>query len=133
MLRFDANECTECQACLLKCSFVKETEYNPAKARLRIVGRWPEQPKMKICRQCQEPACVLACPVGAISQTAGGAICVDYDTCSQCGLCAEACPYAAVHTYAGKILICDTCKGEFPCAGVCSTGALARERSEEDV
>lgn len=131
MLKFDAQECTECQACRLKCSFVKEGEYNPVKARLSVTGKWPQFPSLKNCRQCEDPACVEACPVQALTQNDLGAIAVDYDLCIQCGLCASACSFGAVITFAGKIHICDTCNGEYPCVTVCSTGAISAEGRSE--
>lgn len=128
MLYFTAQECTECYACRLKCSFVKEKEYNPAKARLGIDGKWPRLPELKNCRQCKKPACVEVCPVTALTQAEDGVIAVDYDLCTECGLCVEACPFDAVLTFEGKIHICDTCNGEYHCTKVCSTGAISRER-----
>lgn len=128
MLYFDAEQCTECQACRLKCSFVKEGEYNPDKARLNILGSWPQFPVLKVCRQCKKPACIKACPVNALTQNETRAILIDFNVCTQCGLCVTACPFDAVLTLAGRIHICDTCKGEYPCVKVCSTGAISRER-----
>ena len=128
MLYFNAEECTECKACLLKCSFVKESEYNPAKARLDISGKWPEFPELKICRQCKKPACVEVCPEDALTQQEDRVIKVDYDLCTECGVCVKACPFDAVMTLDGKIFICDTCDGEYPCTRVCSTEAITKER-----
>lgn len=127
-MRFNPELCTECQACRLRCSFLKEGEYNPEKARLNIVGKWPQMPKLKVCRLCKKPACVAACPVSALSQKENGVIKVDYDKCTQCGLCAEACPFGAVMVFQGKIMICDTCDGQYLCTKACSTGALTVER-----
>lgn len=127
MLIFDSKSCTECQACRLKCSFVKETEYNPAKSRLSIKGKWPQMPVLKVCRQCQNPLCVKACPVSALSQEEQRIISIDYGLCSDCKLCVQACPFEAVQTCAGKIYICDTCKGEYPCTEVCSTEAISKK------
>ncbi len=124
MLRFNAEQCTECHACRLRCSFVKEEEYNPDKARLSITGKWPELPKLYSCRLCKDPECVAACPFDALSQNAKGVISVDYEACTECGLCVEACPYDAVLQFKGRILICDTCDGEYLCTKACSTDAI---------
>lgn len=129
MLHFNPEQCTECQACRLRCSFVKEQEYNPAKARLNIVGKWPHLPTLRSCRLCKKPACVAACPEGALSQKENGVIVVDYDLCTQCGLCVEACPFDAVMVFEGKIMICDTCDGQYLCTKACSTQAITKERS----
>lgn len=47
------------------------------------------------CRDC--PACVVACPAGALSE-AGGSLKLDLTVCLMCGACAEACPEAVTQT-----------------------------------
>lgn len=122
-IRFFPEKCTECKACILKCSFVKEQEYNPDLSRLRIVSNWPDYPDLKICQQCEDAPCIEACAVGAISRE-GGWVTIDREACINCGACIRVCPYGAIHKFNGRVLICDTCQGEYPCTTVCSTGAL---------
>lgn len=50
---------------------------------------WPPR-----CVRCY--SCLRACPLGAISRTAAGAVEVDRQTCDLCGRCAEACLYDAM-------------------------------------
>jgi pyruvate formate lyase activating enzyme len=50
---------------------------------------WPSR-----CSRCY--ACVSACPPGAISKDASGAIVIDKKKCDLCGRCAEACLYDAM-------------------------------------
>ncbi len=45
------------------------------------------------CRHCLEPACVSACPVGALSKTALGPVVYDNEKCMGCRYCMMACPY----------------------------------------
>ena len=47
----------------------------------------------KQCRHCLEPACVSACPVGALYKTDEGAVVYDSDKCLGCRYCMMACPY----------------------------------------
>lgn len=47
----------------------------------------------KQCRHCIDPACVSACPVGALHKTVEGAVIYDNDKCLGCRYCMMACPY----------------------------------------
>jgi formate dehydrogenase iron-sulfur subunit len=47
----------------------------------------------KQCRHCLEPACVSACPVGALSKTPVAAVIYDSSKCMGCRYCMMACPY----------------------------------------
>jgi len=47
----------------------------------------------KLCNQCEKPACVQVCPVGATYQTLDGVVLVDRTWCIGCGYCIMACPY----------------------------------------
>ena len=65
----------------------------------------------KLCNQCQNPACVQVCPVGATYQTADGVVLVDRTWCIGCGYCIMACPYGVrffhpVHKVAEKCTFC---------------------------
>jgi tetrathionate reductase subunit B len=65
----------------------------------------------KLCNQCENPACVQVCPVGATYQTKDGVVLVDRKWCIGCGYCIMACPYGVrffhpIHKVAEKCNFC---------------------------
>ena len=85
----------------------------------------------KLCNQCDNPACVQVCPVGATYQTNDGVVLVDRDWCIGCGYCLMACPYG-VRFFHPKYKVADKCnfcyhritKGLDPaCVQSCAFGA----------
>ncbi len=45
------------------------------------------------CMHCENPACVAACPVGALQKTAEGPVIYDENKCFGCRYCMVACPF----------------------------------------
>ena len=96
----------------------------------------------KLCNQCDNPACVQFCPVGATYQTDDGVVLVDREWCIGCGYCIMACPYGVrffhpVYKVAEKCNFCyhRITKGMDPaCVQSCAFGArrLANLRDPED-
>lgn len=125
-LLVDAAACTECRTCEVKCSMVHLGVYNPNKSGIRILSHWPGVPTWRLCRQCEDPACLPACPTDALVRTPEGNVRVLYDQCTGCGNCVDACPYDGVwlDPLSGLAIKCDTCQGEFACVPTCFTGAL---------
>jgi pyruvate formate lyase activating enzyme len=62
--------------------------------------QWPSR-----CSRCY--ACLAACPPGAISKAADGAIAVDKKKCDLCGKCAEACLYDAMQVVGREMAVED--------------------------
>jgi len=87
----------------------------------------------KQCRHCLEPACVSACPVGALSRTDIGAVVYDSAKCMGCRYCMMACPYGIPRydwdqavPYVRKCILCyDRIRagGQPACTDACPTKA----------
>ena len=133
---WDQTKCTGCRVCEAICSFVNEGEFNPTKARCKVLHTVDRQIRYTIrvsCLQCEEAYCKAVCPAGAISIKDGVKI-VDEDKCLGCKMCEIACPVGAiaVHPEKGVALKCDMCPDwdEPPCVKYCYSGALQLVPSE---
>lgn len=131
-IQFNDERCIWCRSCELICSLSHEGECNPSLSRIRIsLNVFDAAVGASVCRQCDDPECVEACPVGAIkSDEATGAFYVSADECTACGSCAEACPF----NQEGNIIFlnparnvyvkCDLCRGSPQCVEICASKAL---------
>lgn len=87
----------------------------------------------KSCMHCQEAACIMACPAGAISHTTSGMVNIDSKKCIGCNYCIANCTFNVVGfdqaaNVARKCTGCyDRIAGglEPACVNVCPTGALS--------
>lgn len=103
---FDQTRCTGCDTCTIACKDWHEYPLGAEPAAWRWVeaiesGKYP-RPSVKYlalsCLHCAHPACVDACPAGAIrKRDEDGIVVVDREAClgkDQCGaMCRDACPY----------------------------------------
>jgi Fe-S-cluster-containing dehydrogenase component len=104
------------------------------------------------CQHCENAACMLECPTGAIGRDESGEVFIRDELCTGCGACAKACPWeniqmapraavqqagavpAAQRDSAGAArsaelaVKCDLCRGhEAPaCVTACPTEAIVR-------
>jgi len=64
------------------------------------------------CMHCQNPACIKACPTGAMTKREDGIVYVDESKCVACSYCAWACPYGAPRLNNQRKVIgkCDFCR-----------------------
>ena len=136
-IAFNPDLCIKCYACELTCKAwhdqpsalpgrrtiieLAEGSYINAKRTFLSVS----------CQQCAEPACMAACPAGAISKDANGTIVVDKKRCVRCGMCLSSCPVGAPHVTPLGMDKCDMCSscgvapGTDPhCVATCPTKAL---------
>jgi anaerobic carbon-monoxide dehydrogenase iron sulfur subunit len=123
-----ASLCTGCRSCELVCAASHGDTHLPERSRIRIVSddrTCTDTPQ--VCRQCGVAACVRACPEGALSRDAGsGAVLVQVERCTGCGLCVSACPFHAMRLAPDSqvAMTCDLCGGDPNCLGRCPSGAL---------
>ncbi|MDO8587323.1 MAG: 4Fe-4S dicluster domain-containing protein [Armatimonadota bacterium] len=141
---FNQFNCIGCRACEAGCK--QEFDVPVGVRRRRVVavdtGTYPNVKRDYVsmaCNHCAEPACVKACPTGALYKRAeDGLVLFHVEKCVGCQRC-RACPYGApqYHPETGKIDKCTLCahrleKGLAPaCALTCMGLALESGTLEE--
>ena len=145
-LLVDTKKCQGCMTCMLACSLVHEGKENLSLARIQVVqdsfAKFPDDITLAQCRQCETPACVVACPTGAIYAEGKHANVrmVDAEKCIGCRACLKACPHTpgrAIWDFEDeKAQKCDLCAdtpfwnaeggpdGRQACVELCPVGAL---------
>lgn len=100
----DVTRCTGCNLCVQACVEANHLGTYHYKVQDSPDGlsasRWSsiiESPMggfvRKFCRHCLEPACVSACPAGAMFRSEEGVVLYDAQKCMGCRYCMMACPY----------------------------------------
>lgn len=121
----DARRCTGCRACVLSCRDYHNLSESFAFRQVYefVGGGWSQDADgiwvqdcfvyhLSIaCNHCSDPACIHACPTGAMHRDRYGLVIVDEHRCIGCGYCAFACPYRApkVDRDLGRSVKCDGC------------------------
>jgi ferredoxin len=97
-----ANEarCTGCRTCELVCAFSRYGQMSPKMAALRVKGEFPAPGTYHLSLCTQCGVCADACPEGAIGLQ-GEAYLIDADLCTRCGVCVEECPEGALFEHKG--------------------------------
>ncbi|NOX44468.1 MAG: 4Fe-4S dicluster domain-containing protein [Caldiserica bacterium] len=120
----DVDRCVDCLLCAFACARrFGEGGLARSAIAVRSVGGMERGFVVIVCRACEDPPCLAACPVGAIAKAEVG-VRVDLERCIGCGMCVRACPIGAVFWDAerGKPVICRHCG---LCAGFCPHGVIA--------
>lgn len=139
----DSTRCVKCWACEIACQQWHEIKAGTVHRRTvqeECEGTFPEVKRTFIslsCMHCEAPACVEACPQGAISKRdEDGMVVVDKSLCIGCKTCSTACPFGVpdyLELEDGGFLMdkCDGCVSlgragdEAPrCVNSCPTKAL---------
>ena len=106
----DLDKCTGCEACMISCKVENNIPIvDPEEARSGRAMYWMDimttidgdtqdldkRSVPKPCFQCDDPPCVLVCPVGATYRNPEGIVAQIYHRCIGCRYCMAACPYTA--------------------------------------
>jgi formate dehydrogenase iron-sulfur subunit len=140
----DTTKCTGCNECVRACKAANGLAADlPRRWSLGdglSARNWcsviegPERSYVrKQCRHCLEPACVSACPVGALQKTGLGAVVYDSGKCMGCRYCMMACPFGIPRydwdqtvPYVRKCTLCYgriSTGGQPACTAACPTQA----------
>jgi len=100
---FDSTKCVGCRNCEAACAEKWKNPYNEeiaAEEKLSAHKLTAVQTKggrfvRRMCMHCNDPACVSACPVGALQKTASGAVVYEAERCMGCRYCMVACAFQA--------------------------------------
>jgi Fe-S-cluster-containing dehydrogenase component len=116
-LEIDHPLCWGCRTCEVAC---KQEMNAPDGVRLiRVLEDGPKEVEGKLefvfhvslCRHCEVPPCVEACPEEAIRKRDDGIVVLDQERCTGCKACIEECPYEAIafDQDAGVATKCNLC------------------------
>ena len=134
---FDMTRCVGCRACQIACKDKNRLDVGVIlrKAKTYEVGEFPTCKTYSYsfsCNHCETPACMTACPTGAIYKAEDGTVILDQALCDGCGACVQFCPYGhpQMNEEVGIAWKCDACaylraKGMNPaCVDACPSRAL---------
>jgi Fe-S-cluster-containing dehydrogenase component len=138
ILMIDASRCSGCGTCEVACKLENKLPAGPRPIKAIQIGPLETEKGMimeylpTVCYHCDSPACVQACPTGAMQKRADGIVFSDLELCIGCQTCAVACPFGIpqLNPDTGKIAKCDGCRarvdqGLWPaCALKCPTDAI---------
>jgi putative YpdA family bacillithiol system oxidoreductase len=98
-LVIDLQTCIHCDNCVRAC----ETIHDDGVSRLLREGiKIDHYLVATSCRNCEDPLCMIECPVSAIARDAQGEVYIK-DHCVGCGACVRNCPYGNINLFDPKI------------------------------
>ncbi len=123
----DVAACSGCKACQVACKDKHDLEVGRLWRRVATVegGEWVHQDAAWTtsafaysvslsCMHCGQPACVDACPTGAMRKLDDGTVAIAAERCIGCRYCEWVCAYGAPRYDAktGRMTKCDFCRDE---------------------
>lgn len=127
-------QCWGCRACEVACKLENNIIQGQGPLQVYEMGprldgtRLTTSFGLKVCRHCEEPECLAACPSGAIERLPHGLVVLDQEKCNGCQACIEICPFGAISLdeEKGVAIKCNMCHHRLkaglypPCAeGIC--------------
>ncbi|MFH1360615.1 MAG: 4Fe-4S dicluster domain-containing protein [Candidatus Omnitrophota bacterium] len=152
-LYIDLDVCAsgECKKCVIECSYFYHSPPYKSEGTL-CVERFDNNGIISVaelaayalvCRRCEEPHCVNACPVEALEQQQDkDKMLIRHNMrCISCKSCSHACPYGTIYPENVPYLIhiCDFCldrrgqKDEPLCIKSCPYGALSLKAGDVEL
>ena len=127
------DKCNGCKLCEIVCSLYHDNAVNTLKSRIEIVRIGAIVDVPIFCFQCDDPVCMQACTVNAITRDEANHVRIDKNLCINCKACAIVCPFGAIGLDAtGRIFKCDLCDPLKPqCVEICPNDALSFEHPEK--
>jgi Fe-S-cluster-containing dehydrogenase component len=106
-LAIDLERCIGCHTCTIACKLENGIEKGSWIKVQTIGGPHPDTPSGRhpelhmhflpvLCMHCDQPPCVDACPLQAISKREDGIVLIEEGKCDGCQACLPACPYQAL-------------------------------------
>lgn len=104
LLVIDLETCVRCGHCAWACAETHEGVARLVRRGDKVVARLDGEAKQddaaprslllpSSCQHCENPACMLECPTGAIGKDPAGEVFIREELCTGCGACAKACPW----------------------------------------
>ena len=101
-IKIDHDLCWGCKTCEVACK-----QENRAAGGIKLISVTEDGPRrvddklefvfqVNLCRHCDDPPCADVCPEEAICKRDDGIVVMDYDLCTGCQACIDACPYDAI-------------------------------------
>jgi anaerobic carbon-monoxide dehydrogenase iron sulfur subunit len=119
--------CIGCLGCMFACSRTRtgQASLQDSAIKVQTQGGIEGDFRIVVCRNCQNPPCVRACPAGALERKADGSVVFHKDLCTACGECEKACLVGAISLgKEGKPIKCRHCGA---CVAFCPHGVLTLE------
>lgn len=127
----------DCPRCEIRCSYFYHPDNNGIVSVAELAAY------ALVCRRCEEPHCVKACPADALEQRKDkDKLLIRHNMlCVSCRTCSHACPYGTIYPECVPYLVhvCDYCldrrqtDGEPLCVSSCPHGALALRKADQEL